>query len=792
MSSLLEGAQWIWADAPEKNAYVAFVKEFDGGDLTGSLQIFADTYYKIYINGLFVNAGPAPFRKPVIMVDEYDIGEYLNKGKNTICVLCHFVGKTIKWNKMDAPCLGAAIQVGGQSIVTDTSWDAYPIGAWAEETPDITWALGGIELFDCNHPDVEVLRHFASEDYGNTDQALTIEPQSVNIVEQNITDVRPRMVPNLYWQKISCRAEPQIMRTSREIFNLNDHASRSLFEHRLPIWDADAVHMFQDDGVHLNRWIGERGFGLQYDFRRIVAGEFIMEVESDSHATMSIGFTERVMDNMPEISRSGSKFYMRVTLRPGINKFRMYKFNGFRYLYVTCKDFEGDLHIKPPRCYECYGDLPYKDSFFSNDRFANALYDISRRSIVLNTQAQSYDCNSREQGCYWGDSLFILDIAGHMSGDFSHLKHLCYAMKDEYQAVGEIGSSLFGLGTVLFDYSLVPMEVMRRYYHYTGDIETIKHVIDTAETIVNDFRVLKEDNGLIALSNWTESDNATIRDGLLFLDHAGLGWHPRDSVGIDRDDFNAGIQLFYIQALRALDELHQALGVERCFEQEIQDMRSLVYQTFYDKERGLLIDAVHEGKTERHYSQIVNALAISTEVLVEDEADVALSLICDVEHQTWVAHGTPYGYFFVIDALKKCNRVDNILPLLKHLFTPMLDRGATCTWETFGGEVHDSFNHAWSANLSYALQKLILGLDMQGNAYATPSLEPQIDLFDHCHASVCVPQGCLQVQWQRVNAHHVHLEINADFEGDIIIKLGDQEHVFKQQFSIDLEKAFAK
>ena len=71
-------AQWIWLEgAAEKNAYAGFVRTFDLDEAPDSarLGVFADTHYKLYVNGGFINAGPAPFRKPVIQVDEQTIAD---------------------------------------------------------------------------------------------------------------------------------------------------------------------------------------------------------------------------------------------------------------------------------------------------------------------------------------------------------------------------------------------------------------------------------------------------------------------------------------------------------------------------------------------------------------------------------------------------------------------------------------------------------------------------------------------------------------------------------------------
>ena len=65
--------------------------------------------------------------------------------------------------------------------------------------------------------------------------------------------------------------------------------------------------------------------------------------------------------------------------------------------------------------------------------------------------------------------MWIADLVGHFSGDFSHLRHLAWGMVDEYLSTGVISASLFGMGAPLFDYCLVPHDLLDRYLRCTGD-----------------------------------------------------------------------------------------------------------------------------------------------------------------------------------------------------------------------------------------------------------------------------------------------------------------------------------
>jgi hypothetical protein len=63
-------------------------------------------------------------------------------------------------------------------------------------------------------------------------------------------------------------------------------------------------------------------------------------------------------------------------------------------------------------------------------------------------------------------------------------------------------------------------------------------------------------------------------------------------------------------------------------------------------------------------------------------------------------------------------------------FTPMLERGATTTWEAWNAENHDSLNHAWSAVLPYLVRRGVMGLRPVTAGYGRVELAPRFEVFD--------------------------------------------------------------
>jgi hypothetical protein len=80
-------------DQKARNQHVLFRKNFTL-DSTDNATIFisADDYYKLYINGKFVNQGPAAGYPFHYFYNEINVSDYLVKGRNTIAVHTYYQG----------------------------------------------------------------------------------------------------------------------------------------------------------------------------------------------------------------------------------------------------------------------------------------------------------------------------------------------------------------------------------------------------------------------------------------------------------------------------------------------------------------------------------------------------------------------------------------------------------------------------------------------------------------------------------------------------------------------------
>lgn len=234
------GAKWIWVNNERENQYIGALAELKlpFNPSSAKIAIFADCKYKLYINGHFVSSGPAPFWKPVLMIDEYDIFKYLKKGMNKIFVLSFYAGIDTKYNMKERPGLISSIETNcGQkkiiSVTGDNSWKVCELNCWDSRTPRKNWAIEQVEDLDLNHPDFAILSEYASDDYFSENAAKIANHKwkSPRFFDREDLEIRRRIVPLLRWKNEELKLSRMIFRGNTELYNWQDTTVRLDHEH---------------------------------------------------------------------------------------------------------------------------------------------------------------------------------------------------------------------------------------------------------------------------------------------------------------------------------------------------------------------------------------------------------------------------------------------------------------------------------------------------------------------------------------------------------------------------------
>ncbi len=147
-------AKWIWKKLDNYNLYnqtVIFRKTFniDSSFKTADLAITADTFYRLYINGKWVNDGPSRGYPEHYNYDLLDLSSYLQNGKNEIKVIAKYFGCGTFHQICQQAGFMAQLELDKQTIlITDSSWETASADQWKQNTPRIYCQMEAVEFYN--------------------------------------------------------------------------------------------------------------------------------------------------------------------------------------------------------------------------------------------------------------------------------------------------------------------------------------------------------------------------------------------------------------------------------------------------------------------------------------------------------------------------------------------------------------------------------------------------------------------------------------------------------------------
>jgi hypothetical protein len=153
------GARFVWYDASGegRNTFALFRKAFTlpGPVESAALHLFADTSYRLFVNGQFVEFGPVRCDPRFPLYDTHEIAPLLRPGRNVIAIEVNFWGlKTFKAMPVRGgmAAWGAVNYRGGRVDLATAagSWQTTKSRSRARCAPKLSFALPAADLFEQN------------------------------------------------------------------------------------------------------------------------------------------------------------------------------------------------------------------------------------------------------------------------------------------------------------------------------------------------------------------------------------------------------------------------------------------------------------------------------------------------------------------------------------------------------------------------------------------------------------------------------------------------------------------
>jgi len=455
-------ASFIWTGQPDAGQKTggcfAFRKHFQLAEAEKrvTLQLFADTRYMLWVNGQYLQRGPARFEPKAPEYDCLDITPKVHRGDNVIVVLvttCVSNGKT----RMHAPGLSALVEQAGKIICdTDATWK------WSDHTryrqANTDWA-NIYDLVDFRVDDGD----WTQPDYNESKWA------SAQPTENS-------------WGALTARRVPLLRETVVE-----------------PVW-PDAARW----PVTLNG-----GEEIGFKFPHLVLAYAQIEVDADEGSEFQLAYLPE--SSMGRTASAQNRFICRAGKQTIITTDTHSIFEG-RIRVKT-----GRVALQKVQFVERLYPFDRIGSFKSNDPLLNKLWTTCVRGLEVTSEDAYVDCTDRERVEWMDCDPPAFDVTrvvmagpaadgGKIYADprllEEMLRRTAYTLQPDGWVKAHTSSDRFDIHAKMEDRACDWVEGARRYYESCGKTEVIREIWPAIVAQMNYFLDHRTPRGLVLAREW--------------------------------------------------------------------------------------------------------------------------------------------------------------------------------------------------------------------------------------------------------------------------------------------------
>lgn len=484
-------------DEKYKNRHILFRKKFALDSFKSAvINITADDYFKLYINGKFVMQGPPPSYPNAYLYMQKDVSEYLSCGENVIAVHTYYQGLINRvWVSGDLrESFWCELLVDGKiQVSSDESWKCSDHTAYSA-CGVFGYDTGFAERYDGRAKEVG----FEKIDYN--DEA---------------------------WQNAS----------------VYENADYKL--EKSPIKPLDVYYVKPKN-------IKQNGNAYFIDFGREYAGQLYAIAKGNSGEEIVLRYGEELTDeNKVRYNlRCNCKYEERWILSGGDDELNQFDYKAFRYSEIVVTDGAVISDIKMlVRHYPFEKKAVYR----SINAYLDKVLRLCEDTVHFGTQEVFVDCPTREKGQYLGDAFISGRAQAILNGDATLLKKAIVDFcNSAFISQGIMAVSTSSFMQEIADYSLLFAPLVLWVYRFDEDKEFLNHVYPYVKGAFEYFCKYENESGLLEgvtekwnLVDWPEN----LRDGYDFplTNPIGKGVHNV-------------INAFWIGFLKSFDEISEILG----------------------------------------------------------------------------------------------------------------------------------------------------------------------------------------------------------------------------------------
>lgn len=744
-------AHWIWlpdaAGLEARNSYAYFRKSFSAeGKVT--IDIAADTWYQLYIDGQLCERGTAPSVTSYKVFDTHCVT--LSTGRHVLAVLVHHIGQICATSMKSRPGLLVEMTAAsGQKIISDESWKAMPATAYQQFLPVMMSHFGFYEVCDGE----KIPAGWTECDFNDSSwrSAQVIGPAGcapwIRLIPRDIPLLFTTVVPI---DKAICRGKYQagpIAESEKDITAAVEMAAR-----RRDILQA------KDLALPVDLALGNESEFIVVDFGREVTGHVQLKFkDAKAGQKIYIGYDEALNKNgLPDPRRTYVHAVDRFYLAANQKEVTVLGGRGLRYVMIDVAAGKGGLSLVDVEIEERTYPVEKQARFQCSDENLNKLFEIGLTTTRLCMLDTYVDCPGRER-VLWMDMYPEAHCGSYGFGDTQLWRRCLYLFAQNTSTLKPVAGAIKGF--VPCDYD--PLLISYIMYYVISTVDYVQHSGDLATGMAL-YPTLMKQLDIIA--------GFTTPDGLINEKFPGWGtfldWSAMDYGGV-----SAGNNAIYILTHRKAAQLARQLGKEETaleLESRADRLVRIFRKTFWSNKEKLFIDAVNNGCPSPVRSQWVNTMAVLAGIVKGEQARDLLKHIIDkklllprtpgdyrlqpdfkVQTNGIVTIGTPGSGFLLAQALLEMGLDQEAMDYYKENWLPIATNGTFM--EHFTADVNTSYCHGWGAGPVVSFAQYVLGAYPLTPGWKKIAIRPHPGNLSWAEGCVPTPLGDIHVTWKKID-----------------------------------------
>jgi alpha-L-rhamnosidase len=607
----LAPAKWIWYPSQRtlQNSVFLFRKTITLDTIPGSAKgwIFADSRYRLYVNGTYLQFGPAPFDPRRPEADPADITSLLKTGENVIGVEVLYYGIGDGTWPIGKPGLIMNLKLTGnqgeKTLITDESWSVSLAESWKPGQYK-RWYLRAFQ------------EEFDSRLYPYGWNRENFNPPAGKWMAAMVIDLPPDKPPvtspyDEYQQEI--RANPDecdIRERSIPLMKEFHGGYAKLADNFAVEWTGDPERYFEflTPGLYTPKPLNDlkisgsgqisfelippTGVLLTFELEEQMVGFPVFTIDAPEGTKIELMVQEGHRPGTFTVMNNRLHSWTRFICREGKNEFRTFDYESLRWIQLHIHGTAGKVTVSNVGVIRRISGWKNLPDITSSDQAVNKVISANLNTLANSAQDLMVDCMGRERQQYSGDVGHQVHPLFFAFGDYNLPKRFIntysqgitldgffmdsWPAYDRLARIPQRQMNLTMWGPII-DHGVGFVFDCYHYWLYSGNLDAMHEVYP---------RLLRFFNYLISLTG---------EDGLLPVEDLGLTWVWIDSDCFTRQRHKQCAFNLYSAAMmiNALAPIAQAFGENENARRIMETGEILLQKTidrFWDKQEQLFVD----------------------------------------------------------------------------------------------------------------------------------------------------------------------------------------------------------